>query len=63
MRWKLRRDAPPAETLHRHPGSAPQVGHWTAALGWLVRRGWRQLGVVVICIELSALSLRPTAVV
>ena len=37
--WKLRRIAPPVETMQRHPGSAPQVEHCTAAVRLLLRRG------------------------
>lgn len=48
--WKLLWVALPADTVHRHPGSVPQVGHSTAALRLLVRPGWRQLSVAVLAV-------------
>ena len=53
--WKFRRIAPPVDTMQRHPSSAPQVGHCTAADGLLLRRDCCQGSVVAVSLLMSCL--------
>ena len=54
--WTFRRLAPPVDTVQRQPGSAPQVGHCTAADELLLRRGCRHGPVVVVSMPIKSSS-------